>query len=52
MRLFCPRCKKKTDIKSDEEVYLSKKYHVIKGKCSVCREDIYKILTQKSDNAK
>ncbi len=36
----------------DVDAFVSKRYRVIKGKCSVCGKGVYKILTNKSKGSK
>lgn len=52
MKAYCVKCKAKREIKNEEDIYVSEKYRVIRGKCSVCSEGISKILTEKGKNAR
>ena len=45
--VYCAECKTKRKIVNVEEVFVSKRYRLIKGRCSGCATGMFKILGKK-----
>lgn len=49
MKLYCRKCKTKREIINEEEVFATKSYCIIKGKCLGCGGEIHGILEKKKE---
>ncbi len=47
MKVYCAKCKTKREIVNVEEVFTTKRYRLIKGRCSDCGTGVFKILGKK-----
>lgn len=46
---YCMRCKAKREMTNPEEVIMKNKRNAVKGKCSICGTNMFKILGVKKD---
>lgn len=47
MKVFCAKCKAKKEITNVEEVFATKNYRIVKGRCTGCGKETQGILEKK-----